>query len=274
MAFCLSSEMKIVVLGHRGMLGHVVSRYLTESGYRVKTIEGRFEDSNQAMHFVEKINDLDADWCINCIGIRSGKGVSNKHLTLINHHFPILCSRLLHHNCSLIHASTDAVFSLDSGACLWDRKPTATDPYGASKLAAEAGLTRSNDFVIRSSIIGPERGEARNLLAWFLKQSGSVKGFCNVNWNGITTLEWAKKCCRIIESPFQNLRIIQPACHEIISKGELLILINECWNASCKVKLVESPIEVSRWLVPNCPTLDLNIQLANLRKWYYSERFF
>lgn len=268
MALRLSRKMKVLVLGHRGMLGHVVSRYLAESGHQIRTMEGRFESTDQAMHFVKRINDFAPNWCINCIGIRWKNGVQNEHLKLINHRFPILCSRFLNPDCAFVHASSDAVFPLDAGACLWNRETTAKDPYGASKRAAEAGLRRVNDIVIRCSIIGPEWETARNLFAWFHNQSGFVKGFCNVNWNGITTLQWAKECCRLIESSPLSCRIIQPACSEIISKGELLIRIGKVWDLPCQVKLIKSPIAVSRWLVPNCPTIDLQNQLAELREWY------
>ena len=51
--------MKVLVLGHKGMLGHMVVRYLTDNKFNVSTTESRWPD-NKA-----EITEFDGDYIIN-----------------------------------------------------------------------------------------------------------------------------------------------------------------------------------------------------------------
>ena len=59
--------MRICVLGHRGMLGHVVFHYLTQKGYEVFTLSQRFS-LNSSEAFLEELKDIQPNLFINCIG--------------------------------------------------------------------------------------------------------------------------------------------------------------------------------------------------------------
>ena len=262
---------RVCVLGHRGMLGHVVTRFLREAGCHVVTIENRFGvgSADEGGEWLDAVVGAAADWYVNCIGVRPGGGVSERQLDRVNHQLPSLCSRYLPEGSGFIHASSDGVFSPLSGPCAWDRPRDAVDPYGRSKTRAEMSLGRDNDFIIRCSIVGPERSTSRSLLAWLAQQSGPVDGFTNQSWNGITTLAWAKICSEIIQgNQLGEGRILQPASTPTVSKGELLALLTEIWGLSTAVNLVEGAVEVTRFLLPNLPSVPLRDQLAELRLWY------
>ena len=260
---------RVCVLGHRGMLGHVVARYLEESGLEVLTLPIRYAGRASADQFIASVNELEVDWCVNCIGARSGGSVSDEWVDEINHQLPALCSKQLRSECGLIHASSDGVFSPLGGACHWDRLPDSEDVYGLSKRRAEESLVRENDLIIRCSIIGPELGEARSLLGWLLAQKGSVDGYINQQWNGVTTLQWAKECVRLIRSQgSEGERILQPASAPIVSKGELLGRLCETWACSCDIRLVKGPVSVTRHLVANTSIRPLDALLAELKAWY------
>ena len=259
---------RICVLGHRGMLGHVVARYFGEQGYDVVTVNDRYQGLAEAGPFLDQIVRLKPNWCVNCIGVRPGSSVSDVWLDDVNHLLPAICSRELPEGCGLIHASSDAVFSPDSGLHRWNDAPDATDVYGSSKRAAEEALTRANDVLIRCSIIGPEVGEPRSLLGWLETQTESVNGFKNQIWNGVTTLQWAKECAAIVDAPVLGERIIQPAIEPAVTKGELLEQMAQVWGLSCRIRQIEGPETVNRPLVPNRPAYSLPVLLAEMRAWY------
>ena len=261
--------MRICVLGHRGMLGHVVCRYLTESGHRIMTVSERFNPQADPKSFVQRINALNAKWCVNCIGIRPDAKVSPTVIDTVNHRLPAACSQYLSPRCGLVHASSDGVFSPLSGNCLWDSPPNADDPYGRSKRFAESSLKRTNDYLIRCSIVGPELASRHGLFSWLASQTGTVDGFTNHSWNGITSLEWAKCCLAILQSKATTKpTIIQPATMPVISKFDLLRLITDQWKFPLSIRPVSSPTTIIRPLIPNIAPSSIMTLLAELEIWY------
>lgn len=261
---------RVGVMGHRGMLGHVVARYLGELGYEVLTRDERFRDERELNDYVEACCAAGADWWVNCIGVRRPQVASLAELEQINHHLPALCSKRLPRASGFIHASTDGVFLPDAGACDWDRPTDAKDPYGRSKRRAEASLTREQDWVIRTSIVGPELGgPPRSLLGWLMQAPSPVKGFRNQSWNGTTTLQWAKECARVMEGRVDvKGRVVQLSTHPVISKGELLRLLAQAWQLPCEVSLVDAEDSVNRYLVGNVRPSQLSELLAEMKAWY------
>lgn len=251
------------------MLGHVVRRYLEACGHEVLTCAERFAGGDAAAAFVEAINRLEVQWCVNCIGARPGPGIPPDCLDLVNHQLVSACSEHLRSECGLVHASSDGVFSPLSGRCCWDQEPDAMDVYGNSKRLAEASLRRENDFVIRCSIVGPELGTSRSLMGWLMAQSGEVEGYANQSWNGVTSLEWAKYCNAILrgESESQG-RVVQPASLPVVSKYELLRLMVECWGLDLVVRPVTASVVIDRCLVPNVPAISIRALLTKLKSWY------
>ena len=76
--------------------------------------------------------------------------------------------------------------------------PDASDNYGKTKSLGE--VYQNNTLTLRTSKIGPcLKNQNEELLDWFLKQKGTIKGYKNAIWNGVTTLELAKSIKKAIE---------------------------------------------------------------------------
>lgn len=263
--------MRVCVLGHRGMLGHVLVRYFQEKGCSVNTVATRFSAST-GRQFVAEILSGRPDWCVNAIATRRQDFLTERELFEINAHLPEACSQGLPEHVGFIHASTDAVFSAALPHRKPDEPPDATDAYGRSKIAAERAVAGPRRGVIRCSIIGPDQVRIRNLLSWLLDQQGAVKGYTNQTWNGITTLEWAKLCYGWFSSfPTGQRALLQPAAAVPINKCDLLERIAAEWQHKVAVvpALAEQPVFRTLVAAPACPRTEQ--MLADLREWYYSK---
>ena len=189
---------KILVLGHRGMLGNAVYRYFSSlSDYEVLTMVARFEEEG----FEGEIKDKSPDYIINCIGIIPQKNPDVSLYKKTNVELPAVLEGL---GIPTVLPSTDCEFSgTISSTKKYTKKDTrdAQDDYGKSKaeISRLVETLFKNTKIIRTSIIGHEERTHLSLLDWFLNSEGSVNGFTNHYWNGITTLEWAKLCKNLIE---------------------------------------------------------------------------
>ena len=193
---------KVLVLGSTGMLGHMVHHFLDSTktydlynlSYRNK-LNSRtiILDITNQKRFLKKIEEISPDIIINCVGILSKGSKENiKNAIYINSYFPHLLKETCKTtNSKLIHISTDCVFSGKSGNYSENSIKDALDIYGKTKSLGE--FNDENHLCIRTSIIGPEiKEKGEGLMHWFFNQSGVVKGFKNVFWGGVTTLELSK----------------------------------------------------------------------------------
>ena len=241
--------MNVLVLGHRGMLGHVVARYLRERGHTI--LEARERYSGRL--------DLNAaEAIVNCAGVvradMDGLYLTNALLPL--HLAARLGGRLL------VQPSTDCVFDGKRGWYRAFEKPDATDDYGLSKRLGEGCLAFPNVVVLRTSIVGPG---GRGLLGWFLRQSGPVDGWTDHAWNGITTLAWAELAAQALSGDLVS-GLYQPTTKATITKCELLGLFGEVFEHRIEVR----PVAVGaldRTLAPTLPMPPLRDQLVALRDW-------
>jgi dTDP-4-dehydrorhamnose reductase len=261
--------MKVFVLGHRGMLGHVVARYLAERGHEVQTTETRYSGGPDD-GLVAEVRKSEAAWIINCIGKIPQKTTDAAELFVGNFQLPVHIKTYLRGDQRMLHASTDCVFSGKRGGYRVEDTPDPHDVYGLSKLLGESIGELGRCQIIRTSIIGPELGNGgRGLMAWFLKQSGSVNGFTNHLWNGITTLEWAKLADEILSGKLQPKRAIyQSGSAKAVTKHELLKLIAEVWPHQIAINPTEAKETVDRTLVPVENRGGLREQFQEMRRWY------
>ena len=89
--------MKILVLGHKGMLGHMVYKYFIEKNFEVSTTSKRWPSSN----FKDFIYEFNGDYIVNCIANIPQKKSKNFD---INVDFPIwLDDKALFYNMKIIH---------------------------------------------------------------------------------------------------------------------------------------------------------------------------
>jgi dTDP-4-dehydrorhamnose reductase len=259
--------MRVLVLGHRGMLGHVVVRTLQEAGMQVRTLEERYSKDGLEQ-YRSAIRDANADWCVNCVGIGPGRGMGRDTMVEANMELPLVVSRACGDRARLIHASTDGVFLPDKPDRLASEIPDATDHYGMGKFAGEDGVVRAGGIAFRCSIIGPEAGTARSLLQWLVHQRGDVRGYTNQAWNGITTRAWAKLALEFITGQRTERGVIQPGFWPPISKCELLRAIAREWGLPVTIVEHAAPQPVVRTLRPTILLPPIEEQLRELHAWY------
>lgn len=253
------------MLGHRGMLGSVVSRYLAEQGFRVITSERRYGAEPESA-LLEDVAAAHADAVVNCLGAipaagRSGTEVMTSNALLPSHLAAVLGGTLL------IHASTDCVFDGGRGHYSIDDAPNSTDAYGLSKRIGEACAFWPNTVILRTSIVGPSAGEGRGLLGWFLSHDGPVDGWTDHLWNGITTLAWAELAARTIEGTGLRPGMHHPTTLGTVSKEELLRLFADVFDHRIEIRPTATGRALDRTLVPTVEMAPLLEQLIALRGW-------
>jgi len=238
--------MKKIVLGSSGMLGHMVSQYLKEKYpsntilcSRSKTNIGNLDRVLQKISDYSKknlsilINQNRPCNIINCVAIND-VNASEKELNLINSELPKIIANILDEKddgSQLIHISTNGIFPGNKGDYIESDKPNPINNYGKSKLRGE--VTHAPHVTIRTSLIGPELKKKIGLFEWFLKQKNEVKGYTEVKWNGVTSLECAKFIDWIIN---QKLNGLIHLFSKKISKYELLKNLNEIYKKNIKIK--------------------------------------
>lgn len=260
--------MRVFVLGHRGMLGHVVARAAAERGHEVVTSSERYAGSPRDP-LIEAVRATRCPAVFNCLGSTKRREQDLPDLYLANAQLPAHLAARLHPDQHLVHASTDCVFDGQQGNYRVDDEPTAGDAYGFTKRLGEMIADRPNVSVIRVSIVGPDyRPHSRGLLAWFLDHSSTepVPGYTNWRWNGITTLEWSDVAFEAIDRGSGG-DVVQPATVPI-SKYELLLKFRDAYRTKHEIAPVAAPSAIDRTLVPTEKRAPIDLQLKRLRDWY------
>lgn len=237
--------MKALILGHKGMLGNMVVKFL-QPKCEVVHIDARFPSDE----FKDAIQAFDGDYIINCIGAIPQR----TRMFDVNYELPVwLC---INAKCKIIHPGTDC--EIDENG------------YGISKRNASQYIktNSSNTKIIKTSIIGPEVNSSHSLLSWFLNSDGSVKGYKNSLWSGITTLEWAKICWDMMCNwdSFETENIVSGTC---LSKYDLLCLIKEVYNKNIDIVPYENEL-VDKCLNGNIITKNIKEQLVEMKDYYES----
>ena len=248
--------MKLLILGSNGLLGNTLTKYFFEKnnyetyGFLRDPTKLKFFKRKHISRLIiiqdvldindlrRKIKELMPDVIINCIGQTNkitGENLNNieKYINL-NSLFPFrlkeICDEI---KSRLVHFSSDCVFSGEKGFYSEKDNPDPTDIYGKSKLLGE--LDNENIITIRKSVIGHELDSKKGLLEWFLNQEGSVEGYNEAIFSGLTVLELA----RIIDMYILPNRHINGIIHlsaEPISKYDLLEIIAKQYNKLIKIE--------------------------------------
>lgn len=258
--------MTVFVLGHRGLLGHVVARVLRQAGLDVRDSERRYTGRGDDALVADAVTS-GASWVVNAIGALPGASEATLHL--LNERLPLHLAFTLGPQQRLLHASTDGVYAGTRGAYRVDEPADALDPYGFSKRLGEACVASGRAHVLRTSIIGPALDGKRGLLSWALNQHGDVPGYMNQFWNGITTLEWAWLCHEICTGRHVPAAITHVASADRVSKAELLQIVYDVWQrGDVSVRPVRAAESLDRSLVPDLRRPAIRAQLERLRAWY------
>jgi len=166
-------------------------------------------------------------------------GITNKQtknvdeLLVVNSLFPRLladyCERI---GAKMIHISSDCVFSGDKGQ--YDETEHVDNPemYGLSKAAGEP----TNCTVIRTSLIGENRSNSKDLLEWVRNHDNdTIEGHIDKIWNGITCLQFAKICQEIIDKNLFWRGVKHVFSREYITKADLVALIAEVYELNIHI---------------------------------------
>jgi dTDP-4-dehydrorhamnose reductase len=140
---------------------------------------------------------------INCIGvikpfINDSNAEQVERAIQVNSVFPHTLARLTKGIARVLQIATDCVYSGSKGRYVETDAHDALDVYGKTKSLGEVNAEHMHH--LRCSIVGPEMLSPKSLMEWLLgqPQGASVNGFMNHQWNGITTLHFAKLCGAII----------------------------------------------------------------------------
>jgi dTDP-4-dehydrorhamnose reductase len=238
--------MKVLILGHEGLLGNMVKSYLEKNeGLTVITSDTRWP----SLEFKNSIIDTDADYIINCIGAIHQKTSEFS----VNTDLPIWLD--LNSKSRIIHPGTDCEMDSDS--------------YGISKRKASDYIKERGERtkIIKTSIIGPEKNTTYSLMSWFLSnpENSTVKGFSRHLWNGNTTLTWAEYCLLLILD-WENFKKETVLSSECVSKFDILEAINEVYGRKINIIDDDKP-GVNKCLIGDISTPHIKNQLEILKNY-------
>jgi dTDP-4-dehydrorhamnose reductase len=258
-----ADQMKILVLGGAGMLGHKMVQTLTTQYEDVWwTLRGRRDDARLAPvpllrgdHAIENVDAADMaglrktiervrpDAVVNCIGLikQRPEGQSPIEAITINSLLPhVVAESILPWRGRLIHFSTDCVFNGRRGNYTETDVCDAEDVYGRSKALGES--VAANVLTLRTSIIGRELSQHQSLLDWFLAQrGGTVRGFRRHIWSGVTTNHLAEVTARALRE-WSALSGIYQVSSGSISKYDLLLLVRDVYSLPVVVEPDETQV--------------------------------
>ena len=228
---------RVLVLGAGGMLGHMCRIYLSEVGHEVRAIARSCSDDWDSLDVADNnklfsyIDATKPEFIINCVGVLIKESEKDPERAIrINALLPqVLAKNAANFGFSLIHLSSDCVFSGSAGPYKERDKKDADSIYGITKSLGE--VADNCALTIRTSIVGPElHKNGTGLFNWFMSQTGSIRGFGHSLWGGVTTLETAKAIDYLIANPLSGLLHLTNGL--AISKYDLLCLFAEIWGRS------------------------------------------
>jgi dTDP-4-dehydrorhamnose reductase len=242
--------MRVLILGAGGMLGHKVwevfrDRFDCRAPMRTRLPLPLFDDARvvdgfDATNFdatKELIAKIEPDVVVNCIGVVKQLAAAHDPIASItlNSLFPHIVARACAEaGARMIHISTDCVFAGTRGHYNEDDLPDAADLYGRSKLLGE--VTDGRALTIRTSIIGRELRTSNGLVEWFLSnRGGSVHGFTNAIFSGVTTAMLARILAAVIEQ-HPDLHGLYHVAGAAISKYDLLMMLNAATGAGVRIE--------------------------------------
>ena len=279
---------KVLVIGCKGMAGHVIKTYLESlNNYQVigiarnvNSTENLFNlDVSDTNKLEQIIKESSFDIVINCIGLLNKTADDNPELAVwFNSYFPHLLSNLGNkYGFKLIHISTDCVFSGKEGGYKENSFKNGNGFYAQSKALGE--VINNKDLTFRTSIIGPElKHDGIGLFHWFMNQENEISGFSKAYWTGVTTLELAKGINHSIQ---QDLKGLYHFVNESkISKYDLINIFNQNFRDN-KIKITEdSTYKIDKSLISTRNDFKYNVSsytdmIFKMKQWMsiYNENY-
>ena len=263
---------RFIALGSSGMLGSEVARVAKEKNLNLLEVSRAEEisfdaESESFDHFAERINLTSNDWLVNCVGWIPQKATKDAEenirvATLLNTKLPEEISQSREKlGFNWIQIATDCAFKGDKGNYHEDDPKDGDDLYGVSKIAGEK-LSRGA-MQIRCSIVGPDKKTNSGLYSWFKSaiKDGTVKGFSNHYWNGVTSSAFARLAVAIYENDIRAPLDQHWVPRNQVSKYELLRLFaNQLGYEKSRVEEFQTETSINR-------TLSTGNHEANKRLW-------
>jgi dTDP-4-dehydrorhamnose reductase len=181
----------------------------------------------------------------------------------VNALFPNRLARLAaRHGIRILHVSTDAVFATLSGRVTESDPIGPEDFYGVTKAAGE--LTDPHCITVRCSIVGPSApSHRRGLWAWVAGQEkGAVlRGYVNQSWAGLTTLQLAAACAKLVDPEHFAAVRREAAIHHLVpnppvSKYEIVQALAAVLRPDLTVEPSHADKTITRALTSRYATLD------------------
>ena len=276
---------KVLVIGIKGMAGHVVFQSLSQLGdYDVFGIARNIESGNKIFNLdvsntaeLKKIINLDFDVIINCIGILNKDAEDNPDKAIwFNSYFPHLLESLTKNTkTKVISISTDCVFSGKKGNYTESDVRDGEGFYAMSKAMGE--IENEKDLTIRTSIIGPElNNKGIGLFHWFMQQKEGVNGYSHAFWSGITTIELAKVIHQAILQDIKGLIIV--AGKNKIDKYSLLKLFNKIFRNNSLIVSENSNYKVDKSMKSLRTDFDYNVpsyeeMVLEMKQWIEANNY-
>lgn len=269
------NKKKIIVFGSTGMMGRYVYEYFKRNDqfdvFAVTRDSGVDAKNVSLLKLKSILRSFGADHntiVINAIGAIPHAGiVESGDYYLINTVFPMMLSKACRYFCAyLVHPTTDCVFSGRHGKYNEEALHDETSDYGLSKSLGENIYAT----VIRTSIIG-ETPKGISLVEWVKSNAGNqVNGYTNHYWNGITCLQFAKIVHQMIENDSFWVGIKHIKSPRIVSKYELVELINKHFKLGVTVTPVQKDTLCDRSLESKYDSAfdipDISYQLQELQE--------
>jgi dTDP-4-dehydrorhamnose reductase len=279
------SKPKVAIVGCTGMLGAItLDSFVQSDKFDVIAVH---RNGKEAKNFLAKYPGLEtrvldaetsniddikkaiqgADWVVNAVGIikpyiHDDDAVESERAVRVNSLFPYNLAKAAGKS-KVIQIATDCVYSGQKGAYVESDLHDALDVYGKSKSLGEVWL--DNIYHVRCSIIGPELKAHKSLLDWFLgnDKNAELNGFTNHQWNGVTTLHFARIAQGII---LENI-VVKHSQHVVpgnsISKLDLLkSFAREFDRPDITINATEAPVVVDRTLATENDKLNKTIWAA------------
>ena len=226
------------------MIGHQLYYYfsrhcnfqLIDISHRIKIQKDTILlDALDIGNLTNKIKSLQPNYIINCIGILIGESNNNpKNAIFFNAYLPHLIAKVAEEvNSKFIHISTDCVFSgLKKSPYIESDQRDGYDIY--AKTIGLGEVVDNNHLTIRTSVVGPElNNSGTSLFHWFMDQTGTISGYTDVFWSGVTTLELAKAVNWAIDHNITGLYHVTNNTR--ISKNDLLKLFKKYTNKDIEI---------------------------------------
>lgn len=248
---------KMLIIGSKGMAGHVLYNYFkSKKEFEVIDISRNSEyfesdyycDVSNKTALEEILKKVKPEIVINCIGILNDDAETHPDKAIFyNAWFPhFLAKQGDKYGFRLIHISTDCVFNGEKGGYIESDDKDGIGFYAKSKALGE--VEYGDHLTIRTSIIGPElKEDGIGLFNWFMNQQGKVKGYDQAFWGGVTTLELAKAIDNYIHTDIIGL--IHLTNNIRISKYELLSIIKTTFERQDLVIHADHEKKVDKSLV-------------------------